>query len=305
MYNNLDIKRDKDDMKFIPLNVMEPFIDKNSNWVPNIDLTLPNFNNIPEGFVLGFGSPIDNSNLQGAPLKTLDFMQNNNLNMQDFQNKQEFEQDFDLYYPSETLGEELYSYNKNEKCKNNNSTNKEQGTYKNNTNWQNGNMNNPNNNANWQNGNMNNSNNNLNWQSENTNNLNNNQNWQSGNMNNSNNNLNGQNMNSNQNSNMCVQKGIENNNENMPIIQNRSSEFQEPIHMELLRNLDFQDYLGGGFRGEDNNIKGTEDIFTIIKDDKSIIDTFKAYNIPKPIYEMIIKKIIIITLENSKYKRGE
>lgn len=285
MYNNPDIKTDKDDMKFIPLNIMEPFIDKNSNWIPNIDLTPPNFNNIPEGFVLGFGSPIDNSNLQGTPLKTLDFIQNNDLNMQNnkfnmqnFQNQQEFEKDFDLYYPSETLGEELYSYNKKEKCKSSNSINKEnQGTYKNNTNWQSGNMNN-----------LNNNNNNL--QNENVNNSN---------------NINGQNMNNNQNTNVCEQKGMQNTSENIPIIQNRDSAFQELIHMELLRKLDFEDYLGGGFRGEDNNFKDIEDIFRVIKDDKSIIDTFKAYNIPKPIYEMIIKKIIMITLENSKYKRGE
>ncbi len=380
MSNNFNIEsnieRDKDDLKFIPLNIMEPFTDKNSNWFPTIDSTLPTFNNIPDGFVFGFASPIDNSNLQGTSLKTLDFTQKNDLNMQNAQDKNEFEEDFDLYYPSETLGEELFSYNKDNNCKDNNYSQnmKNKGTYKNNNmNWQNGNMNNQNPNMSWQNGNMNNQNPNVNWQSGNMNNQNPNMNWQSGNMNNQNPNMNWQNGNmnnptsnmnwqsgnmNNQNPNMNCQNGNVNNTSNntnwqngnvnntnnntnwengnvnnqnndinckngntsnqnnninmnnkndvldnnmsMPIIQNRNGVFQEPIHMELLRNLDFEDYLDIGFRGEENKNNEGENIFTIIKDDKSIIDTFRAYNIPKPIYEMIIKKIISITVENSK-----
>ena len=338
MSNNFNIEsnieRDKDDLKFIPLNIMEPFTDKNSNWFPTIDSTLPTFNNIPDGFVFGFASPIDNSNLQGTSLKTLDFTQKNDLNMQNAQDKNEFEEDFDLYYPSETLGEELFSYNKDNNCKDNNYSQnmKNKGTYKNNNmNWQNGNMNNQNPNMSWQNGNMNNQNPNVNWQSGNMNNQNPNMNWQSGNMNNQNPNMNWQNgnvnntnnntnwengnvnnqnndinckngntSNQNNNINMNNKNDVLDNNMSMPIIQNRNGVFQEPIHMELLRNLDFEDYLDIGFRGEENKNNEGENIFTIIKDDKSIIDTFRAYNIPKPIYEMIIKKIISITVENSK-----
>lgn len=132
-YNNRNVKSEDDDLKFIPLNVREPFIDKDSSWFPVIDLNLPSFSNIPQGFVLGFTAQTDNSNLVGTPLKTLDYVQSNNLNVKDTENpieKKQFEEDFNLYYPSETLGEELPSYNKEDKCKKINAS--EESTNKNN-----------------------------------------------------------------------------------------------------------------------------------------------------------------------------
>lgn len=248
MYRNNNMKRDDDDLKFIPLSIKEPFIDKESNWLPMIDLNLPEFRAMTDGFVFGFATPINNSNLEGASLKTLDYVPNNNVNVPknnlNAQNtntnkeKKEFEENFDLYYPSETLGEELFSYNKDENCKNFNNFNA----------------------------------NNINsTQMNNVNNINN------------------------------VNEIINNSNMN----QNRQGKFEEPIHMELLRNLNFDNLIEDNFRGEGNKIKDIDNIFNIIKEDNSIIETFKAYNMPKPIYELILKKIIKTTLENSKYRWGD
>ncbi len=85
---------------------------------------------------------------------------------------------------------------------------------------------------------------------------------------------------------------------------NKNREYlEEPIHMELLRNLDFEDYLIKPYRGEDEN--QIDNIFKMINNDNSVTDTFKAYNIPRPIYELITKKIIKMTLDNSNCKWGE
>lgn len=282
-YNNRNVKSEDDDLKFIPLNVREPFIDKDSSWFPVIDLNLPSFSNIPQGFVLGFTAQTDNSNLVGTPLKTLDYVQSNNLNVKDTENpieKKQFEEDFNLYYPSETLGEELPSYNKEDKCKkintsteniNKNNINKSS-QIQDMTNPQMQGMGNP--------------------QMQGINNP------QMQDMTN----INNQGMNS-----LKTQDiNQKDNNINKKSMENRSSDFIEPIHMELLRNLDFESYLDTEYRGdEESKIKDIDRIFNIIKDDKSIVDTLKAYNLPKPIYDLIIKKIIKLTLENSKYKWGD
>ncbi|MGG7144526.1 hypothetical protein ACQPVP_13875 [Clostridium nigeriense] len=236
-YNNLNRQQEYDDLKFMPLNIREPFLDKDSSWFPIIDMALPTFSELSNNFLLGFATPVDNSNLQGNSLKTLDFIQNNNLNVQNAQNNQsaeDFTKDFNLEYPSETLSEELYSYNKDEGCKSiNNSTN--------NMNMENTNM--PN--------------------------------------------INMQNM-------------------NMQNMNNNKGNQDEPIHMNLLRNFNFEFYLDNSYRGESSNqIEEIDRIFNVIKGDNSIVETFKAYNIPKPISNLIIKKIIKITLENSKSKWGE
>jgi hypothetical protein len=260
-YNNKNRQQDDDDLKFMPLNIREPFLDKDSSWFPVIDMALPDFSELPNSFLSGFSTPVDNSNLEGNSLKTLDLIQNNNLNVQNLDNNQsaeEFTKDFNLEYPSETLEEELYSYNKDKKCKSiNDSTN-------------NINMQNMKNNS----GNMSGMNN-VNMQGNNM-----------GNMNSGNENINGMNM---------------NNRKTQSYNSNYGNTQDEPIHMNLLRSFNFESFLDGKYRGESGSlIEEIDRIFNIVKNDSSITQTFKAYNIPKPISDLIIKKIIKITLENSK-----
>ncbi|MGG7212947.1 hypothetical protein ACQPUY_04935 [Clostridium nigeriense] len=234
-YNNLNRQQEYDDLKFMPLNIREPFLDKDSSWFPIIDMALPNFSELSNNFLLGFATPVDNSNLEGNSLKTLDFIQNNNLNVPNAQNNQsaeEFTKDFNLEYPSETLSEELYSYNK--ECKS---------------------INNSGSNMNMQNTNM-------------------------------------------QNTNMQ--------NTNKQNMNNNKDNQDEPIHMNLLRNFNFECYLDNSYRGESSSqMEEIDRIFNVIKGDNSIVETFKAYNIPKPISNLIIKKVIKITLENSRSKWEE
>lgn len=275
-YNNMNGKED-DDLKFIPLNISEPFRDKDSTWFPIIDMALPTFSEVPNTFTLSFANtnPIDNSNLQVNNLNTLGYVQNDNSNLQNNGNKQvkNFEKNFNLEYPSETLNEELMSYNKENKCKknannsinkNNNTTNIQKSTSDQMSNFNE--MNNPNvmNNPNIIN------------------------NPSAMNKTNSMNNT----------------TGMQNiNNESM--INNRDY-IEEPIHMELLRNLNFDSYLNKSYRGEEENKSDQIDIiFGSIKNDNSIIETFKAYNIPRPIYELVIKKIIQLAVDEANCKRGD
>lgn len=232
-YNNLNRQQD-DDLKFIPLNISEPFTDKDSSWFPIIDMALPTFSEIPNSFALGFVVPCDNSNIEWNSLKTLDYIQNDTINVQSNninQETKEFEQNFNLEYPSETLGEALFSYNKDEKCKKN--TNLNQGS-------------------------MQNTNSNMNKMS----------------------------------------------NTNIKSMENRQGDVEEPIHMELLKNFNFGNTLYSTYRGEEE-IQQEDMLFNMLKSDNSIGDTFKAYNMPKPISDLIIKKIIRICLENSNNKWGE
>ncbi|MDY4251078.1 hypothetical protein [Clostridium sp.] len=275
-YNNMNGKED-DDLKFIPLNISEPFRDKDSTWFPIIDMALPTFSEVPNTFTLSFANtnPIDNSNLQVNTLNTLGYIQNDNSNLQNNGNKQvkNFEKNFNLEYPSETLNEELMSYNKENKCKknannsinkNNNTTNIQKSTSDQMSNFNE--MNNPNvmNNPNIIN------------------------NPSAMNKTNSMNNT----------------TGMQNiNNESM--INNRDY-IEEPIHMELLRNLNFDSYLNKSYRGEEENkLNQIDIIFGSIKNDNSIIETFKAYNMPRPIYELVIKKIIQLAVDEANCKRGD
>ena len=66
--------------------------------------------------------------------------------------------------------------------------------------------------------------------------------------------------------------------------------------MSLLRDVDFN--INDNFRNTKNLNKKIDEIFNIIKKEESIIETFKVYNIPKPLSDLIIKKIIKISLEN-------
>lgn len=304
-YNNLNRQEDDDDLKFIPLNIKEPFLDKDSSWFPMIDTALPTFSDLPNSFVLGFSSSVDNSNLEGNSLKTLDFIQNSNLNVPNTGNNQainEFNNSFNLEYPSETLSEELYSYNKDGGCKSIN------GSMNNNVNMPN--MNNGNmNGMNMNNGNMNGMNmNNGNMNGMNTNNGN----MQGYNSNYGNNTSKLNNTGGMNNTNMKGLNGYNYNNQEAGIQDEKNTRVSpntnkdELIHMNLLRSLNFDDYLYDGYRGESGNLMQEIDrIFNLVKSDNSIMDTFKAYNLPKPISDLIIKKIIKMTLENSKCKWGE
>ncbi|WP_294364040.1 hypothetical protein [uncultured Clostridium sp.] len=275
-YNNMNGKED-DDLKFIPLNISEPFRDKDSTWFPIIDMALPTFSEVPNTFTLSFANtnPIDNSNLQVNTLNTLGYIQNDNSNLQNNGNKQvkNFEKNFNLEYPSETLNEELMSYNKENKCKKNanNSINKNNNT----TNIQKSTSDQMSNLNEMKNPNVMNNPNIINNPSgmNNTNNMNN-------------------------------TTGMQNiNNESM--INNRDY-IEEPIHMELLRNLNFDSYLNKSYRGEEENkLNQIDIIFGSIKNDNSIIETFKAYNIPRPIYELVIKKIIQLAVDEANCKRGD
>ncbi len=389
-YNNMD--GNEEDLKFIPLNITEPFRKKDSTWFPIIDMALPAFSEVPNSFTLKFVTPMDNSNLQGNTLKTLDYIQNNNSSLQNNnQAAKKFEEDFNLEYPSETLSEELFSYNKDSKCKkgisntnnqNNNANNIQKinnnemsnfnginnlnvsnnssginnskgmnnSTGISNQNWMNNPntmenqnwINNPNltNNQNW----MNNTNamENQNWANNpnTTNNLNtmnnsnfNNNNTSNPNMMNNDNAINNMNWMNNpnpiDNSNIInnpkavnypntmnnpngtnnsnainSQDGIQN--MNTKPMTNKRDDIEEPIHMELLRNLSFGDYLTKSYRGEENsNLDKVDMIYGSVKNDNSIMETFKAYNIPKPIYQLITKKIIKLTLDDENCKREE
>lgn len=275
-YNNMNGKED-DDLKFIPLNISEPFRDKDSTWFPIIDMALPTFSEVPNTFTLSFANtnPIDNSNLQVNTLNTLGYIQNDNSNLQNNGNKQvkNFEKNFNLEYPSETLNEELMSYNKENKCKKNanNSINKNNNTtnIQKSTSDQMSNLNEMNNPNVMNNPNIINNPSGMN----NTNNMNN-------------------------------TTGMQNiNNESM--INNRDY-IEEPIHMELLRNLNFDSYLNKSYRGEEENkLNQIDIIFGSIKNDNSIIETFKAYNMPRPIYELVIKKIIQLAVDEANCKRGD
>ena len=269
--------KEDDDLKFIPLNISEPFRDKDSTWFPIIDMALPTFSEVPNTFTLSFANtnPIDNSNLQVNTLNTLGYIQNDNSNLQNNGNKQvkNFEKNFNLEYPSETLNEELMSYNKENKCKKNanNSINKNNNT----TNIQKSTSDQMSNLNEMKNPNVMNNPNIINNPSgmNNTNNMNN-------------------------------TTGMQNiNNESM--INNRDY-IEEPIHMELLRNLNFDSYLNKSYRGEEENkLNQIDIIFGSIKNDNSIIETFKAYNMPRPIYELVIKKIIQLAVDEANCKRGD
>lgn len=275
-YNNMNGKED-DDLKFIPLNISEPFRDKDSTWFPIIDMALPTFSEVPNTFTLSFANtnPIDNSNLQVNTLNTLGYIQNDNSNLQNNGNKQvkNFEKNFNLEYPSETLNEELMSYNKENKCKKNanNSINKNNNT----TNIQKSTSDQMSNFNEMKNPNVMNNPNIINNPSA-----------------------------MNKTNSMNNTTGMQNiNNESM--INNRDY-IEEPIHMELLRNLNFDSYLNKSYRGEEENkLNQIDIIFGSIKNDNSIIETFKAYNMPRPIYELVIKKIIQLAVDEANCKRGD
>ena len=294
--DNTNIDQDND-LKFIPLNINENFTSRNSNWLPDINTNLPKLGSFANDFPNNFSFPngISNLNMNSLnSLDSLDYIQDNQGNLKDglniqngfnlqdglnipqgFNNKnyiasnngikmentlnplnaqdgviqenvekqgenrpkapvednnaEEFENNFDLDYPSEELNEELVSYNKDKKCKSKKDT----------TNMNKTNLNN-------------------------TSNLN--------------------------NTNQTTSRAY----------------ISEPIHMQLLKNISFEGCLEEEYRGEFCSISDRiDDVYETIDKDQAIIDIFKAYNVPKPIYQLVIKKIIKISLENCHNKWGE
>ena len=71
--------------------------------------------------------------------------------------------------------------------------------------------------------------------------------------------------------------------------------------MSLLRSVDFNSNTDTNFRGNKLSSK-IDEIFNQVKSEDSIVETFKVYNIPKPISDLVIKKIIKIALENYECK---
>ena len=348
MINNKENNKENDDLNFIPLNIRNPFNENNSTWVPLLDSNFLNANDFNNNFIFGFGNSIDNSNLEVRSLKTLDYVEKNRQ-----ETKQQFDEDFNLEYPSETYNEALFSYDK--KCKGlNNNTNINKNITSNNPNINesyytpnnnynnnsmiNNNMNNiPNNNMNnIPNNDMNNipNNNMSNIPNNNMNNIPNNSmsnipnnmnNISNNNMNNTPNNnmnnmLNNEYYNQNNNLNNDIGGNFYNSSNNKNINANSANKtlkedgnetkltyikdgcYEELIHMKLLRNIDFNNSFEDKFRGKGDLSEKVDRIFNSIKNEESIMETFKVYSVPKPICDLIIKKIIKIALENYECK---
>lgn len=257
-----------EDLKFIPLNIKKQFIEKNSTWIPLIDGEDLQIENLNENFLMNFENNINNFSLEQRNIKVLDNTDENKMipNIK----KQKFEEDFNLEYPSETYEEELYSYN-NEGCKKTN-----------------------NNNLNYSNENKMNNNyykdNNLNYYNYDNDNYNNNS-YKS----NNNNNYKDDNMKNNK----TYNKNEEFQDKNKLI---EVDYYKELIHMSLLREVDFNLNIDNNLRNNKNLNLKIDEIFNKIKGEESIVETFKVYNVPKPISDLVIKKIIKIALENYEYK---
>ena len=294
MINNKEIN---EDLKFIPLNIKKQFIGKNSTWVPLIDGDNIQLENLNEKFLVNFENNINNLSLEQRDIRVLNNVDDNMLpNIK----KEKFEENFDLEYPSETYEEELYSYNKDD-CKNTSNNLNYNNQIKNN---------NPNNNNMGYSNEINNNNYNKN--------LNNNEKYYSNDLNNNgaynNNNKDGNNynnklnnkVNNNPNNNGNDYNNNLNNNDTYNNNQNTDEPveldyYKELIHMSLLRSVDFNSNADTNFRGNKLSSK-IDEIFNQVKSEDSIVETFKVYNIPKPISDLVIKKIIKIALENYECK---
>ena len=65
MYSeNSNGQQEDNDLKFAPLNIREPFKNKDSSWYPSIDTSVPTLSNISNNFIMGLSVPVDNSNLE-------------------------------------------------------------------------------------------------------------------------------------------------------------------------------------------------------------------------------------------------
>ena len=79
---NSNGQQDDNDLKFIPLNIREPFRNKDSSWYPEIDTSLPTLSNISNSFIMGLSVPVDNSNLEARSFRTLDYLPRNEMNLE-------------------------------------------------------------------------------------------------------------------------------------------------------------------------------------------------------------------------------
>ncbi|MDU5109891.1 MAG: hypothetical protein E6248_05560 [Clostridium sp.] len=356
MYSeNSNGQQEDNDLKFVPLNIREPFKNKDSSWYPSIDTSVPTLSNISNNFIMGLSVPVDNSNLEVRSFRTLDYLPRNEMRIGNpmqqvldgqFNNSQMLEKQMNNVNPNNNLNNSMNNMNQNNMNQNN----------------MNPNMMNQNN--------MN--QNNMNPNMMNQNNINqNNMNPNIMNQNNMNpNNMNPNNMSNSQNVNPmslqqkqlsddasfdleypsetsgdelfsynkaegCKKKDSErentlNNNlsavktvstinavsnkvDNNTLVDgydDANSDYEgfeiNLIHMELLRELNEDTTHSNFFRGESYNLlEEIDEIFDIIKNDEDIINIFKAYSMPEPIYNLVINKIIRSTLENTTYKRGE
>lgn len=376
MYSeNSNGQQEDNDLKFVPLNIREPFKNKDSSWYPSIDTSVPTLSNISNNFIMGLSVPVDNSNLEVRSFRTLDYLPRNGMNVGN-----PMQQVLDgQFNNNQMLEQQMNNPNNNP---NNSMNNMNQSNM-------NPNMVNPNNmNKNNMNPNM------VNQSNMNTNNMNpnmmNQSNMNQNNMNQSNminqsnmnpNNMNSNIMNPNNMSNSynaspmslqekqlsgdssfdleypsetpgeelfsynkaegCKKKDSERENtlnsslsavnavstlktvsnindlsiksDNDDIVNGYNNadydyaDFEiNLIHMELLRELNEDTTHSNFFRGESYNLlEEIDEIFNIIKNDEDIINIFKAYSMPEPIYNLVINKIIKSTLENTTYKRGE
>lgn len=244
MISNKENDYDNEDLKFIPINIRTQFTEKNSTWLPQLDVNNLQSENLNESFLINFENNINDLSLERRNIKILDNIDTKKA-LPDMK-KEKFEEDFDLEYPSETYEEELYSYNKEDCKKINNNFNS----------------------------------NNFNSNPSNYNNVN-------KDINNKNNEMNNNKI-----------KNNENSSDENTLIE--LDYYTELIHMSLLRDVDFNS--NDNFRNTKNLNKKIDEIFNIIKKEESIIETFKVYNIPKPLSDLIIKKIIKISLENYEDK---
>ena len=385
MYSeNSNGQQEDNDLKFAPLNIREPFKNKDSSWYPAIDTSVPTLSNISNNFIMGLSVPVDNSNLEVRSFRTLDYLPRNEMKMGNpmqqvldgqFNNNQMLEQQ--MNNPNTNPNNSMNNMNINDMNPNNMNSNMMNQDNMNQNNM-NSNMVNPNNmnqnniNPNMMNqGNMN--QNNMNSNMVNPNNMN--QNNINPNMMNQSN-INPNNMSNFQNVNPmslqekqlsgdasfdleypsetsgeelfsynkaegCKKKDSERENTlngNLSAVNTISTlktvsntndlsiksdsdvivdgysnadynyaDFEiNLIHMELLRELNQDTIHSNFFRGESYNLlEEIDEIFNIIKNDEDIINIFKAYSMPEPIYNLVINKIIRSTLENTTYKRGE
>ena len=302
MYSeNSNGKQEDNDLKFVPLNIREPFKNKDSSWYPSIDTSASNLSNISNNFIMGLSVPVDNSNLEVRSFRTLDYLPRNEMKIGN---------------PMQQVLDGQFNNNQMLEKQMNNPNN------------MNPNVMNPTNMSNSQNVNpmslqekqlSGDASFDLEYPSETP-----------GEELFSYNKVEGCKKKDSErentlNSNLSAVKtvntlkavsnindlGIKSDNDTIGDGYNNTdydyADFEiNLIHMELLRELNEDTTHSNFFRGESYNLlEEIDEIFGIIKNDEDIMNVFKAYSMPEPIYNLVINKIIRSTLENTTYKRGE
>ena len=331
MYSeNSNGQQEDNDLKFVPLNIREPFKNKDSSWYPAIDTSVPTLSNISNNFIMGLSVPVDNSNLEVRSFRTLDYLPRNEMKMGNpmqqvldgqFNNSQMLEQQMNNVNPNNNQNNSMNNMNQNNMNSNMMNQNNMNPNMMNQNNMNQNNMN-PNNMSNSPNINpmslqekqlSDDATFDLQYPSETP----------------------GEELFSYNKAEGCKKKDSERENtlnSNLSAVKTVSTinavsnkvdnntlvdgyddanfDYEgfeiNLIHMELLRELNEDTTHSDFFRGESYNLlEEIDDIFEIIKNDEDIINIFKAYSMPEPIYNLVINKIIRSTLENTTYKRGE